>query len=132
MRWIKENTLHGEADRSVTLDKWNDAKPRLDEAPAHFYNRLVVLAAELGKVVDQDEYFPKLLTGLKTVIIRNNRRGQNIQEMVNNAQEIWGTFSRTPAKRKAGEEEPRENRATARGRQGTISARPRTRLLSRI
>ena len=51
---------HGEADRTITLDKWNDAKQRLDESPAQFYNRLVVLAAELGKVVDQDEYFPKL------------------------------------------------------------------------
>jgi len=116
VRWIKKNTLHGEADRTITLDKWNDAKQRPDEAPAHFYNRLVVLAAELGKVVDQDEYFPKLLAGLKTVIIRNNRRGQDVHEMVANAQEIWGTFSRTPAKRKAGEEEPRENRTTARGR----------------
>ena len=116
MRWIKKNTLHGEADRTMTLDKWNDAKQRPDEAPAHFYNRLVVLAAELGKVVDQDEYFPKLLTGLKTVIIRNNRRGQDVHEMVANAQEIWGTFGHTTSKRKAGEEEPRENRTSARGR----------------
>src|SRR5436190_20441644 len=36
--------------------------------------------------------------------------------MVDNAQEIWGTFGHTSTKRKAGEEEPRENRTTSRGR----------------
>ncbi len=94
IRWIKENNLYGTADHTLTLDKWMEMRQKPNQAPAYFCNRLVVLAAELDKVVTQDELLPRLQQGLKNTLIRNNRQGHNINELVHNAQEIWGTFGR--------------------------------------
>ncbi len=100
LRWVKENSLHGEADRTATLIKWNEAKQAANESPSHFYNRLAILAAELDRVVDQDELLPRLQKGPQNALIRGDRKGRNAQELLHNAQEIWGTFDHRDAKRR--------------------------------
>jgi hypothetical protein len=92
LRWVRENTLYGEADRSATLDKWTEVRQGLAESPAAFYSRLVTLAAELDQAVGRDQLLPRLQRGLRNTLVRTARTGQTVQELVYNAQEVWGIF----------------------------------------
>jgi hypothetical protein len=64
LRWTKENALHGVADRATTLRKLTEARQGTTETPAQFYNRLLLLATELGHTINEDDFFPRLNQGL--------------------------------------------------------------------
>jgi hypothetical protein len=55
LRWVRENTLHGTADRAKVLTRYSKAQQGPTEEPAHFYSRLLILANELGQAIDIDQ-----------------------------------------------------------------------------
>jgi hypothetical protein len=39
------------------------------------------------------DFFPRLNPGLRATLTRNDREGTNLQQLLRNAQEVWGTFT---------------------------------------
>jgi hypothetical protein len=132
LRWVRENTLHGEGDRDKLLKNFEDAKQGPTEEPSAFYHRLIVLTHELQRSLTSDDFFPKLTDGLQKTISRTDRKGKNLAQLVANAQQIWGTFEHKPIPRNT-DSAPRnsDNRDRRddilRGRGYTQRGRPGTR-----
>ena len=59
-----------------------------------FYTRLSKLAAAIEKDVDMDDFFHRLNPGLRTALIRTGRKGSSLNQLLRNAQEVWGTFAK--------------------------------------
>ena len=108
-RWVAQAHLHGEADHDRDLQQYHEAKQGENEEPTAFYSRLLLLAIATDRQVDRDDLFPRLVPGLRTQLTRTHRKGDNVTELLNNAQEIWGTFAfNKPGKRKHSEETSRQ------------------------
>jgi hypothetical protein len=68
------------------------------EESSKFYARFSLLATVLNRRINVDDFFPRLQQGLQTILIQNQRRGKNVEELLAHAQEVWATFK--PLKRK--------------------------------
>jgi hypothetical protein len=100
LRWAEQTHLHGEVDRAAQVQEFNDATQQETEDPNSFYSRLSMLAIGIGRKLTTDDIFPKLLPGIRNVILRNGRESKNVRDLVSTAQQIWGTFgSKTKRKR---------------------------------
>jgi hypothetical protein len=91
-RWVEKRNLRGAADMSAALDKLYTAQQTAIESPAQFYSRLSILAAEVGQVVIPRDLFLQLQNHLKKALIRSEELDTTVDEMLNRAQRIWGTF----------------------------------------
>jgi len=100
LRWAEQTHLHGEVDRAAQVQEFNDTTEQENEEPNSFYSRLSMLAIGIGRKLTTDDIFPKLLPGIRNVILRNGRGSKDVRDLVSTAQQIWGTFgSKTKRKR---------------------------------
>jgi hypothetical protein len=90
--WAEKSHLHGKADADKALQQFYEATQAENEDPVTFYSRLCSLAAAIEKDFDKDDFFPRLTSGLRMALTRNNRKGSNLEELLESAQEVWGTF----------------------------------------
>lgn len=98
LRWVGQCHIHGESDRHKYLQQYHSTMQGESEDPAKFYARFSTLATVLNRRIDVDDFFPQLQQGLQTILIRNQRKGKNVEELLAHAQEVWATFK--PLKRK--------------------------------
>jgi hypothetical protein len=99
LRWVEQNHLHGEADRHKYLMQYHHATQGENEEPTQFYARLSLLATVIERKLTHDDVISRLREGLQDVLIRNGRKGKNIEELLANAQETWATFKNKKRKR---------------------------------
>jgi cysteinyl-tRNA synthetase len=92
-RWTEESHLHGNADFDKALQQFHNASQTENEDPVTFYARLSKLAAAIEKDFDMVDFFPRLNPGLRATLTRNDRKGANLNQLLRNAQEVWGTFT---------------------------------------
>lgn len=120
LRWVRENTLHGTADRAKVLTRYSKAQQGPTEEPAHFYSRLLILANELGQAIDTDNLFPRFQTKLQRAMIRGGRLGDTPSEMIRHAQDLWGTFDSPETPEGAGQRRgrPRQDQRPPSGQKG--------------
>jgi hypothetical protein len=59
-----------------------------------FYSQLCSLTTAIKKDFDLDDFFPQLTLGLYMALTQNNQKGSNLNELLRNTQEVWGTFSK--------------------------------------
>jgi hypothetical protein len=131
IRWAEKTHLHGEVDRAKQLQEFNDATQKENEDPNSFYSRLAMLAIAIKRTLTTDDLFPKLLPGLRNVILRNGRVFQSVQELVAVAQQIWGTFSSLGKRRRSEDDkssqEQGQDAPSQRGGRGGFGLRGRSR-----
>jgi len=111
-RWVEKRNLRGAADMSAALDELYAAQQTATESPAQFYSRLSILAAEVGQVVTPRDLLPRLQNHLKKALIRSEELDTTVDEMLNRAQRIWGTFD-PPRKPGAKSQDSAGGRTTA-------------------
>src|SRR5581483_4814240 len=111
-QWAEEAHLHGEVDFDQAYQEYHDAKQGESEEPILFYSRLTKLAAAVQEKPEFRNFFPRLQKGLQNTLIRGNRKGSNLRELIKNAQEVWGTFPDRLKRKRPDESEtntPRKN-----------------------
>ncbi|OBT39975.1 hypothetical protein VE00_09981 [Pseudogymnoascus sp. WSF 3629] len=72
--------------------KWHHTTQQEDESPYDFYTRLTSIGLEIGEEIRKVDFQPRLADWLQRSLIRNNRVGQTLQELLSNAQEVWLTY----------------------------------------
>ena len=94
-RWVRTVQLEGEASRLRATQALANARQEPTEPPRQFYNRLVTLAGQVGVTIAANDYWPKLTTGLQTMMIRQNviSQAKHVYDLVENAERLWSTFS---------------------------------------
>jgi len=92
LRWVNQNHLHGTTDRVKAIEDFHQAVQEDDETPAAFYSRLSLLATTIDQEVTQDAYLARLNAGLRATLNRTGRLGSNLEELITNAQAVWGSF----------------------------------------
>jgi hypothetical protein len=92
LRWVNQNHLHGTTDRVKAIEDLHQAVQEDDETPAAFYSRLSLLATTIDQEVTQDAYLARLNAGLRATLNRTGRLGSNLEELITNAQAVWGSF----------------------------------------
>jgi hypothetical protein len=117
LRWARLNHLHGEAEYSNNLQRWHSTTQRENESPYDFYTRLTSIGLEIGEEVRKVDFQPRLADWLQKSLIRNNRLGQTLQELLSNAQEVWLTYqTEKPAGRNKKDGPGHEDSLAATGR----------------
>ena len=95
IRWLESTVLRGGAKKDQAACRFTQASQGWGEDPHLFYQRLFGLANQTGRLLTMDDYVTRLTGPLQSELkpIRMLRKHQRVEELVDDATQLWATRS---------------------------------------